>query len=151
MVCARNFLIDAVRKEKAAIRRPTQPLLSLDALREATGQAFEPADDDGPEQAFRDAWRRDVLDRAFATVQQLSRTLQRDTDLNIFLAYYLSENECADSWDELAVRFGLANGKQAFNKADWVKRQLVRAIRQQIRTYVENENEVDDELRQFKG
>ena len=151
LVCARNFLIDAVRKEKALRRQPRKQLLSLDVLREATGQAFEPAANDSPEQAFRHACRRDILDRALQQVDQLATGLAREADFKIFLEYYLTDGPEPVSWEALAARFGLPDWKRAVNKADWIKRQLVRAIREEMRRSLDSDDDVDDELRELLG
>jgi len=146
MVSARNFLIDEVRKEKAAKRGPDQGI-SFEALRSETGAAYEPAADESPESAYTEAWRRGILQQALAAVAEQSALRGRTLDYQIFCAYYLSDSGDGRSWKDLARDHELADWREANRKAEWVKAQLVRFIRGEIRRYVDSESDVDQEIR----
>jgi RNA polymerase sigma factor (sigma-70 family) len=147
LTCARHHLIDALRGERPDVRQ----LVSLDDLRAEHGDAFEPAGEPSPEQEYRAAWRRQVLARALAAVATFSEARQRNQDFQIFLEYYASPVPQKVTWEQIARRHGLPTWKQASRKADWVKEHFGRAIRREIRAYVETDEEVDDELRDLLG
>jgi RNA polymerase sigma factor (sigma-70 family) len=149
--CARNHLVDAIRHEGALKRDATHGVMSLDRLRSEHGDAFEPTRTDAPDHAFRAAWRQQLLERALNAVKVISDEVERRTDFDIFIAYYAAEPEKGATWKEIAARYGLSDWKLAARKADWVKEQLGRAIRNEIRSYVLSDEEVDNEIRDLVG
>jgi hypothetical protein len=92
-----------------------------------------------------------VLDRALRQVAKKCGELCRDVDYDIFCEYYLCESERRVTWQELATKYELATWKHAARRADYVKVQLGAAIRNEIRQYANNDDEVDDELRSMIG
>jgi RNA polymerase sigma factor (sigma-70 family) len=147
MACAKNFLVDQLRKKNAARRRPGRGWISLDELAAAAMSPFEPAAGERPERAFQEAWRRSVLDRALRTAYEACVRYKREQDYAIFLAYYAPDGPSRPTWEQLAAEYQLENWKVASRRADWVKGQLARSIQNEIRQYVHSEAEVDDEIR----
>ena len=143
-VCARNYLIDQTRRAKAARRAPECRVISMASLESESGQRFEPEDLDADD-IFSEVWRRELLDRAMERLKQVCHRFDRTTDLDIFFAYYLHKGD-QPTWADLATTFQLGDWQKAARKAHWVRRQFAEAIRDQIRSYVENESEIDDEL-----
>jgi RNA polymerase sigma factor (sigma-70 family) len=151
MVCARRYMLDEVRKEAAAVRSPRGRLLSFEDLRTADGNPFEPRPGVEPEQAFDDAWRRDLLARALRRVHDRCLASDRLTDLLIFQDYYLVQESEQPTWARIADRHGVSGWKKAAHRAEWVKGRLAEAIRDEIRQYVESEREAERELRELLG
>lgn len=149
--CLANFLISQRRRETAAKRRPMQGVLSLENLQAADGAAFEPAIHDSPDQAFADAWRRDLIQRALQVVKQEAHVADRDLDVRVFLDYYRHTAEQQPTWQEIADRHGLSDWKHASRRADWVKTRLGKALRREVACYVETEQEVDEEIGELLG
>ena len=148
LTCARNYLRSVVRHEKAKRRKPSTPIVSLGSLRETIGPAYEPAANDSPEEAFHDAWRRDLLQAALNAVAAEAEERGRSQDFQIFLDYYTNGDPVdAPTWKELADHYGLVNWRNAVHRADWAKRRLAQAIRCQVRAYVNSEDDASDELR----
>lgn len=144
-VCARNFLIDQDRWENAARRAPQQGLISFAALESERGAAFEPADDDA-DAAFVDVWRRELLDRAMFRLAQTCADGDRQRDLDLFLAYFLPTGEFPLTWAELAAEYGLPDWQHAARKAHWVRARFAESIREEVRSYVDDESEIDAEI-----
>ncbi|NLX99922.1 MAG: sigma-70 family RNA polymerase sigma factor [Rhodopirellula sp.] len=151
MTCARNFLSDETRRAKAGRRHPPGGVRSLDQLVGVDARGFEPPSGDDPEQAYRDGWRRTVLGQALQSARDTCCQKGRGKDYDIFLAYYAPDDDGQPTWDRIAQQFGVENAKSAARLADWVKAQLARAIRAQVRQYVDSEADVDDEIRQLLG
>lgn len=147
LACARNYLVSEARKERAHRRRPPGGILSFQDLCRADGEAFEPAAEDRPDDAYLDAWRRELLDRALREVRDEAIHAGRAMDYEIFERYYLPGEATQPSWANLAAEHRLVGWKFAARKADWVKLRLARAIRRQVRHYVESDAEVDGEIR----
>jgi RNA polymerase sigma factor (sigma-70 family) len=148
-VCARNFMLDRQRRAAARKRAPSGGLLSIDRLKALYGAPFEPPKHYDPQTALRDAWRRDILDRALSTVAEECRRTQRETDYRVFADYYLHEETVQPTWSQVAHRHRLRDWREASRKADWVKGRLARAIRDEIRLYVDSEEEVDAEIQEL--
>ena len=147
LTCARNHLVDELRRDNPTVRRP----VSLDALRAEHGDACEPEGTESPEEAYCDAWKRQLLCHAMEEVRVISEEQQRSDCLQIFLQYYASNLPQKVRWSDLARSYGLPSWKHAARKADWVKRQLGPAICNEIRKHVENDEDVDSELRELLG
>lgn len=149
MRCARNFLVDQQRKKATKKGRLQTGLPSMEDLKAVDGEPFEPTGGKPPEQAFHDAWRRDLLDRAFRDVETICRAEGRGTDYQIFRQYYVTTGEESPKWTDVAHEYRFDHWKTAANKADWVKKQLAGAIRRHVREYVDTDEEVDEEIRQL--
>jgi len=140
-VCAKHYLIDQKRKGK---RRPV--VREADMLR-GSQQALDAPNYCGtPEEAFDDAWRKDLLSRALDTVADEARLRDRLTDYEVFCDYYLCDESERPTWQQVADRRRLGRWKHAARMADWVKGRLARAIRNEISSYTEDDEELEAEL-----
>ncbi|MFC1758722.1 RNA polymerase sigma factor [Planctomycetota bacterium] len=151
IACAKHHLLDRERHKKALKRSPVSPQISLDDLKTKVGDQFEPSTDESPDSAYFDAWRRELLDSAIKRVASICGELQREQDFEVFCEYYLSELDVRPTWKKLADKFELPSWKHAARKADYVKVLLGKTIRDAIRQYVEDEGEIDEELRSILG
>lgn len=151
IACAKYHLIDVERRKRAKKRQPEQGLVSLQQLVDKPDVAFEPASDESPQDAFLEAWRRDLLDKALRTVESLCQVLSRETDFRIFCEYYVKDTTSDVTWKSLAEKYDLASWKHAARRADFVKVQLGKVIRDEISNYAENTDDIDDELRSIMG
>jgi RNA polymerase sigma factor (sigma-70 family) len=150
MACARNYLLDQQRKAAAARRRPQGGLRSLEDLGASKARRFEPPAGENPDSAYREAWRRTVLDYAFHEVEEICRREDRMTDFQVYLAYYV-DAEPRTTWKDIAAQFQLDRWNEASRKGDWVKGRLAKTIRSYIRQYVDSDEEVEDEIRDLLG
>ena len=145
-VSARNYLIDQDRRRNTEKRSPTSAVISFEALTAVDGAPFEPKSRDNLDAGFHDAWRRQVLQNALKTVQHKCHETGRADDFEIFQSYYCQDDDQRPTWQAVARQHGLNDWKAATIRADWVKAQLQKAIRSEIRNYVYSDEEVDDEL-----
>lgn len=148
-VCCRNHMVSEERRRRAKRRRPPQGLVSFEQLKAEDGEPFQPAAREDPDRAFRDAWRRDLLDRAFRTVAAECEEQDRREDFEVFLEYYANTEPRQPTWEAIAKRHALGHWRQAARKADWIKSQLARAIRAEIACYVDSEDDIDNEIREL--
>jgi DNA-directed RNA polymerase specialized sigma24 family protein len=147
LVCMRNFMRSRARHDKAAKRRPPGGLLALETLKATDGRPYEPPDHEEPEAAYLDAWRRDLLARAFQSVAAECERKGRQTDYQVFVDYYSLSDEREVTWKQVAERYDLPSWKDAARKADWVRARLGQAIRSEVALYVESVDQIDDEIR----
>jgi len=147
---AKNYLIDAVRRENAGIRQPTGGVVSFEALRSLDGDPFEPAATESPEAAFDDAWRREVLDGALKQMEEECRNSGRQDHYAAFVGYYvLPEGDSRPRWQDIAAQLNLAGAEIAERHAYWVKRRLARCIWEIVRETVDTDAEADEEIREL--
>jgi DNA-directed RNA polymerase specialized sigma24 family protein len=151
MVSARNYFVDSIRKQQR---------IAQDG----------PAGNEAPADAFRDGWRRGVLERAQEAVLATCMRRDRATDFLTFSDYYLCNEAEQPTWQEIATRHsiemrdGIEGWKLATRMADWVKEQFRRAIRDEIRFDLGDDpglgdrritsvtdDDIDDELRDLMG
>lgn len=149
LACCQNHWRTARRRGRAAKRMPPGGLASLDVFTCAGGAPFEPATHDPPDQAFHEAWRRQLIERALQAVVALCRQKDRLGHYQLFADYYLAADDSKPTWRILADKYGLASWKEATHRAEWVKEQLARAIRDQIAGYADSDEDVDGEIREL--
>jgi RNA polymerase sigma factor (sigma-70 family) len=147
--CLDNYLISWQRKRGAKKRRPDDGVLSFEQLATADGQPFEPAGSGNPETALVDAWRRDLLGKAFKSVAEQCQAAGNLLHYSVFVAYYCDASNEKITWQQIADQFELPSWKDAARKADWVKAQLGREIRRQVASYSETDEEIDEELQEL--
>lgn len=147
MVSARRYMISRLRKERTQRRGGDRQMQSFDAAGVANRVSQECAPSQRGSDAFVDAWKRGILDQAQQAVIQECRRRERTIDFLVFRDYYLTDGDERRTWSKIAERYGVQDWKKATRMADWVKERFRRAIRQEIRYYVQDESEVDDEIR----
>ncbi len=146
VACARRHFFDWRRRNLAAKRHPAEGLISLDAAVAVDGVPLEPAVAADADRALREAWRRDLLDHAIRAVEVDCARLDRLDDWQLFLDYHLSEPSARPTWKQLAGRHRLRDWQEAVHRAEWVKRRLRRALREEIGRYVHGEAAIDEEI-----
>lgn len=147
VVCARNYMLDVERRQAAQKRRPPGRLISLESLCVADGDGFESAAQEDPERAFRDAWRRDILQRAIASVRLECDQLGKQMHYQVFVDYYLGDEQPRPTWKEVAARHHFSDWKDTARKANWVRGRLAEAIRAEVAFYANSDEAVDEEIR----
>lgn len=145
--CAQNLMIDDHRRRHAKKRRPQGGLLLFDDLVAADGAPFEPVDSTDPDEAYRATWRRELLKRALGAVEELYNSRGEQIRFRVFADFYLCLPPAKPGWAEIAERHGLASAREAAYFGERVKGDFASAIRQEIRRYVDNDEDVDDEIR----
>jgi len=135
-----HFLSNEWRVAHAQKRGDTP--LSLDRARGETHVGIDPADPETPEVAFKRSWALTVLQNAF---DALKAELGPNFDA---VRGHLSAAGDRASYDDLAVRLGISVG-DVTNLLHRAKRRLRELIRGALRETVENEPDVDDEVREL--
>lgn len=148
-----NFRIDANRRANAKKRRIEASFWYLSELEDEYPYE-QNARLAGPADVFQAAWRRTVLRASLERVRAECRERQQETDLEVFWSYFVEPLLAADglpermpTWNDVACRFGLESAREATRRAAWVRRRWLHALREEIRGYVYDEEEVEDELR----
>lgn len=147
--CLDNYLISWERKRRAKKRQPADGVVSFEQLVTSDGRPFEPLDKEDPDAALVDSWRRHLLETALITVEDKCRAEDKLVHYKVFVAYYCDTSGERVTWQQLAEQFELPSWKDAARKADWVKAQLGREIRGQVASYVESEEEIDQEIHEL--
>lgn len=140
----RNFLTEEHRRSTAQKRRP----VTLRPLGPGLG-VQEPIETRTPEAAFDYQLATTALQRA---IQETHRTLAED-GLQVhgrlleekILRPILTGGD-GPSFDELAVRHGLADARQASNFAAVARRRFQRELRREVARWLESDADVDAEL-----
>ena len=122
--------------------------MSFEDLVRDSGKPFEPPLHLGPDEAFDDALRRDLLDRALKAVADDCQRASQELDYQLFCAYYCNDVS-KSTWQQIAQQFGVERWKDAARKADGVRAKLRRAIRQEIAVDAQSAEEIDDELQRL--
>jgi RNA polymerase sigma factor (sigma-70 family) len=147
LVSARNFLIDELRKAKAAKRRPALGVMSIEELRIRDGDPYEPAADDSPETAYFEAWRRNLLELAMRAVAAECDEQDCSRDFHVFCDFYVNELAGTLSWEDVAARHGLPDARAAARTADRIKARLKVAMRRELQCSGDREEEINAEVR----
>jgi DNA-directed RNA polymerase specialized sigma24 family protein len=72
------------------------------------------------EQSYYKAWIEELMVDALRKVEAICRERGQLDHLDLFLAHYLPTTGAEDSWEDVARRFKLPNGKTARNRAQTV-------------------------------
>jgi DNA-directed RNA polymerase specialized sigma24 family protein len=143
MTCAHNYMIDTMRKGNPQDNAVVQ-LEKINPDRISKGDSCA---DDYSQGAYKDAWRRNVLDLSLSSVCEQCRCEGKGVSYQIFAEYYLADEQSHPTWKEIAGKFRIYDWKKAARMAESVKKKLAAAIRNEIGRYVDNEEELDDEIR----
>ena len=147
-----NFLIDQLRAERAAKRAidgpgAAAPLPDADALAGA-GDA-----DDNPARAFEIEWGRQVIARAAELMREECARNERHDMWDVFesrvLAPALHGAEPV-SYGQIVHRHGYRTPEQASNVLVSARRAFQRALRDAVAEYVDDESQIDEELRELR-
>jgi RNA polymerase sigma-70 factor (ECF subfamily) len=140
-----HFLLDERRRERAGIRYPGSPILSIDAKSAESRFRNEPAHDETPEKTFERNWARTLLGRVLTLLgeeyERAGKSVRFDQ-----LKVVLSENPRSIPYAELAQRLGTTS--EAITAAVHRLRQRYKEIlRLEIAATVADPADVEDELR----
>jgi RNA polymerase sigma-70 factor (ECF subfamily) len=132
-----HFAIEQVRKAEAHKRGGGVVHAALDAV-------SEPADDQTPDRALDDAWRRELLERAHDALRAELESGARAVYYLVFRDYYFAEGDEPDH-ATLAQRHGITRTDVA-NWLDHGKRRYRAILRDLVAETVTREEELRDEL-----
>lgn len=129
-----RFVIGRHRYDTAAKRAPEE-LLSLDTPDAATASTHDPS----PALVFERCWAIDVLAQTLAEMKKQCEASEDAARWSVFESRFaapLLDDAPVPEYDDLALRFGLKDGKAAMNLLVTGKRQFARILREIVRDYV---------------
>jgi DNA-directed RNA polymerase specialized sigma24 family protein len=80
------------------------------------------------ERSFARSWVREVVAAALRSVEAMCREKGQEEHFSIFTSHYFPSDGMDPSWEVLASRFGLKDGKTARNRADTVQSHFRRVL-----------------------
>lgn len=157
----RNFLLRALehflaherRAAAAQKRRPPGGLVSLDepVVSDSSQPGVQPAAPETPAAVFQRAWVTDLVHRVLRRLEQECRATGKQTHYELLRRHLVLpalEGVEPPPLRELAAQFGLTE-KQAANRLLTARHAYQRLLREEIRTYAGNEEEVEAEIREL--
>lgn len=139
----RHFVINAERH--AAVRRPSGPLVHLDA-RPGEWESLGPVSrEESPETAYDREWFQTLLETATSELKIDLAGGGRMDYYTVFQRYCLEGGE--KTYRELGSELGLTES-DVRHRLEYVRMLLKRILRREIREYVASEDEIDPELDQ---
>ena len=124
-------------------------LFSLDFESAEEQVSLEPWHDLTPDQLFEKQWAIQILERAFANLEQIAAK-QGKSDLFDVVAPYLAGSDDRPGYQSVAEKLGATPSLIKMSVSRW-RSELRRLIRAEIRATVTGETEVEDELRRLSG
>ena len=131
--CATNFLRDELRRRRLEYEELPDDI----------------CDNTDAEKEFNKTWRRTMLEQSLRDVHKICEEKDRLQHWAVFSDYYLPADDAKLTWQQVSERYHLPTWKDAAHRADWVKAQLAKQIRNHVRTTVDCEEDVTDELREL--
>ncbi len=148
----KHFLTKQKRDERALKRRPPGGILSLEAEWER-GKVIDPPAREGvdPDDEFRDAWRRAVLEAALQRLRLRAQESGKEVCVELMAASDLDYAEGKKpSYDELAQRFSLTQF-QVTNGLHWARKEFKGLVLREIEDQVATRNDLKEEARELFG
>jgi len=154
----RTFLLTALTRfllnnhaRNTALKRGggLKPIQSLDALKdEDVGTGFEPAKGETPEEAFNRAWAQALIKRVFERLEELCRADDKIVYYEVLRQQFFDVGEGGrrPGYKEIAERLKLSES-DVTNFLHRAKKIYKDLLREEIRSYVNSDEEVDEELR----
>lgn len=154
----RSFLLAAVnyyardvwRKDSAAVRSPSSPLVSLEGL-ELVG-LVESHDSKSPEAAFNRAWASDLLGRVLDEVRHQCGQADQMQHWEVFRARHvrpITDNVKPEPFADLCESLGIDGVDRAMTMDTTVKNKFGSALRRQVRRLVDRDDQVTDEINEL--
>lgn len=144
----RHFLSNQARDGSRLKRGGGAAPLSLDQARE---QGQEPADETRAEAEFDDEWRGTLLAEAIAALGRRLSEQGRTRVYEVFQAYYVvAEGAEPPRYADLASRLGMTE-TEVRHALEAARKDLRRALRDEVRRTVRSESEADEEFRRLFG
>jgi hypothetical protein len=122
----RDFLKQSLRYHWLSSLR-AKPDITEQSL--ADDEAWHPRIENA-ERSFARAWVREVVAAALRLVEARCREKGLQQHFSIFTSHYFPSSGTEPSWEVLAERFGLKDGKTARNRADTVQSHFRRILAQ---------------------
>jgi RNA polymerase sigma factor (sigma-70 family) len=145
-----RFLMNAHARDKALKRGGgLKPIQSLDALKdEDIGTGYEPQKGETPEEAFNRHWAKALLARVFERLEQVCANEDRHVYYEVLKAQFFGSTPDGrrPSYKDIADQLHLSE-VDVTNFLHRAKRIYKDLLRDEIRSYVATENEVEDEIR----
>ena len=155
----RNFLLKSLNHFLAnqhragndfVIRKFKGGIVSLDELAESERIVVGPARGDTPDVAFHRAWILNLLQHALNAFEQDRRETGNEIHFEILRLCIIApvlEGGKAPAHKELAARFKLKDAKQSSNLLITARFAFQHVLRQEIRLYAADDEEVAEEIR----
>ena len=146
LVALKRFLGNQVRAQRARKRSPSQPLLSIEALRVENShfEVPEAAATDTSTQ-FDDDWRRAVIETSSRRLRQRCVREKKSIRYELFAAYDLvTDASERPTYQALAERFQVSES-QVTNGIRWSRLQLKELILNELRDQVASEEDLREE------
>ena len=141
----KHFLMNEWRRSTAQKRGGGQAVFSLDAMEPGLREACEPRDHDAPDVAYDRRWAETVLARVNARIRREYEAAGQGERFEVLKVYLLAGKE-PTSYAETAARLGVS--ESAVKSAIYRLRQRYGVqLRAEIASTVEDEAEVEDEIR----
>jgi RNA polymerase sigma-70 factor (ECF subfamily) len=141
-----RYLVSMHRRATARKRRPPKPLVSIHT------SEIEPSAltaDASPEKAFERAWAAVLLDHVLAELRKHCQANGQDLHWEVFAAKVLEpifSGGAAPSLADICSRHGIPDETTASNMITTVKRSLQRTMHKYVRSQVDTEAEVANEI-----
>lgn len=149
IACLDRFVIYMHDRSRTQRRHPPGGILSIHDLAGADGLPYEPADNETPEAAFTRNWIVDLMLRVARLFEAECAETGKGEHYELFRRCIIEpalEGTSAPALRGLGESLGLTE-KQANNRLLTARRAYQRLLREQIRTYAADEEEVAAEIR----
>lgn len=145
-----HYAFNVKRADRAKRRHPAGGIVSFEELvaGEDGERAFEPRDEETPEDVFNRVWACQLLLRVMRVFREECRSSGKEKHLQIFELRIVKpaiEGTHPPPLQELAEQFGMTM-KQAANCLLTARRAYQRLLREVIRTYAMSEDDVATEM-----
>jgi RNA polymerase sigma-70 factor (ECF subfamily) len=144
----KNFLANAMRYERAAIRWPEQGFTSIPDLARASKGSPRLAVTETPDTVFERTWVTELLGRVVRLLEEECRVTGKELHYELFrrrITEPILEGEEAPELKDLARHYGITE-KQVSNRVLTARRAFQRLLRQEIRAYASTDEEVAIEV-----
>ena len=143
-----HFLANARRHEAAKIRRPPGGFVTIHELSTQDGSVFVPKDTETPDEVFHRTWLRELVLRVLKRLEDECRVTGKTTHFDLLRLRIIEpilEGAEPPPLRILAERFGLPE-KAVHNQIITARRAYHRLLREEIRVYARNDEEVAAEI-----
>ena len=145
-----RFLLNVHARDKALKRGGgLKPIRSLEALKdEEIGTGYEPAEGETPEEAFNRHWARALLARVFARLKEVCEREGKPVYHEVLARQFFGTTPDGRrlAYRELAAQLGLSE-VDVTNYLHRAKRIYRDLLREEIRSYVADDSQVEEEIR----
>jgi len=143
-----HFLAKEWRDARAQKRRPAEGFVSIRELASESGTVVVPKNTETPEDAFNQAWLRELVLRVLQTLEQEYLASGKQIHLELLRQRVIApilEGAEVPSLRELADRYALSV-KDVENRVITARRAYQRLLRDEIRLYASSDEEVAAEI-----